>query len=403
MAPLSKQNSQGFSVLIVAAGRGSRFGTQQPKQYHMLAGQPVLAHTIEAFTSHPCLKELCVVIHPDDEKLFKNCVKTQNNIIFCHGGKTRKESVSTGLEIFSNASNEDIVLIHDAVRPCVNRNEIDAVLEALDDYQAASLYLPISSTVAQTSASKDKRKAIRDYLDRDSLAALQTPQGFRFGTLKSAHAQFGDTENNADITDDTALMKAAGIEVCLVPGSGCNIKITYEDDLKMAAAIMNQGQIVRTGSGFDVHALIADKKRPLMLCGVHINSDMALKGHSDADVGLHAITDALLGACGLGDIGDHFPPNEPVYKDADSAGLLGEALLMARSKGYEVVNADVTLICEVPKISGYKAAMKNRLTEILQCNDDAVNIKATTTEGLGFAGRGEGIAAMASVSVRGPA
>lgn len=374
------QNPLSFYVLIVAGGTGSRFGGDVPKQFLPVHGKPLIQYSIEAFQSVPGFAGMCVVADSALVPAGTPCAAP---------GKDRKESVLNGLKYFSNLKEEDIILIHDAARPCILLNDINKLIKTLKVKKSASLVSPLSDTI---------RRENGENVSRDGLYAMLTPQGFRYGDILKAH-------ENADpaktYTDDVALALEAGIEVAFIPGSRSNIKLTTPEDLSMIETLLRPAAPqTLVGTGFDVHALENNPARPLMLCGIEIPSNLALTGHSDADVGLHALTDALLGAIGMGDIGDHFPPSNPAFKDMDSALFLQKAVSLAHNKGAQIINADITLICEEPKIGPHKVAMKARVAELLGLPSERVNIKATTTEQLGFTGRREGIAAQAAVSVR---
>jgi 2-C-methyl-D-erythritol 4-phosphate cytidylyltransferase/2-C-methyl-D-erythritol 2,4-cyclodiphosphate synthase len=389
------QNPRSFYVLVVAAGLGARFGGDIPKQFARVHGKTILRHSVEKFTVLPGLKGLSVVIDPAWEAEARAALAGLPVTSYTQGGKTRKESVYNGLSSFSDISDNEVILIHDAARPCVLSADIEALLKTMADYDAATLCALISDTLRRSPDLLTQKD-----VSRETLFAVQTPQAFRYGSLLEAHRA---APGNQPYTDDTALFLERGIPVKLVPGSRSNIKLTTPEDLPMIEALLRPPTLqTRTGTGFDVHALEENPSRKLMLCGVEIPSSLALTGHSDADVGLHALTDALLGAIGEGDIGDHFPPSNAAYKDMDSAVFLEKAMQMARDKGGRFINADITLICEEPKIGPHKTAMRTRVAEILGVPESAVNIKATTTEKLGFTGRGEGIAAQAAVSIELP-
>lgn len=377
-----------YTVLVVAAGRGIRLGGDMPKQYLPLGGKPVLRRTLDTIMTWPGHKEIQCVIAEEAADLYQKTVHDLHLRPFVPGGNTRKESVCKGLESLSDLSGEDIILIHDAARLFTPPHCIKALLERLKTARAASLALPVADTL---------KYAEGTYVRREGLWALQTPQAFRYADILNAHKAGKDL----DVTDDTSLVAGLDIEVCPVPSSPRNFKITTMDDFHMAEALIQKSY--RSGTGFDVHAFEDHKSsRPLILCGVKTDHPKALAGHSDADVGLHAITDALLGAMGEGDIGEHFPPSNPDYKNADSAEFLAKACALARDKGADIINIDVTLICEAPRLSEYKPQMRKRIAEICAINEGAVNVKATTTEKLGFTGRGEGIAAQAIVTVSVP-
>lgn len=382
-----------FHVLIAAAGGGARFGAGIPKQYEKISGKAVLRHAIENFTKFPEMQSLHVIIDPDHADLYHEAVMGLSLPSFIKGSDERKLSVLSGLNHLSHLKNEDIILIHDAARPFVTEREIRSLLTAMQTSRAASLAAPVSDTLRRSGA----EDCLAETVDRTGLYALQTPQGFRYGDLKTAHETYGQQKS---YTDDTGLVSDCGIPVKIVMGSKTNIKITYPEDLEIAARLLGSAYETRTGTGFDVHAFAKDPSRKLMLCGVHIPHSDGLAGHSDADVGLHAIADALLGAIAAGDIGLHFPPSDASFKNIDSAVILKHCGDLVQSKGGIVQNIDATLICEYPKIGPHRAAMEARVADILELEPGRVSIKATTTERLGFTGRGEGIAAQAIATIR---
>lgn len=380
-----------FNVLIAAAGQGTRCGGGLPKQYRILAGKPLLRHTIEVFLGMSGLQQIKVIIDPAHEALFLDAVKGLKKIDFVAGGNSRRSSVNNGVSAFSNLRDSDILLIHDAARPMVRRGDIKALLEALNDNEAATLTVPVTDTV--------KYENNNQTVARDGLHALQTPQGFHYGVIKKAHAKaYPQTE----YTDDTGLVSALGIPVKLVRGHKGNFKITTEDDFEMAEKLITQQEETRTGMGFDVHAFADTPAKSVVLCGVAVPHNRTLAGHSDADVGLHAITDALLGSIAAGDIGRHFPPSNDSFKGMDSAVFLRRAVELLQEKNGCIVNLDVTLICEAPKIGPHRESMEKRIADITGIEPHRVSVKATTTEKLGFTGRGEGIAAQAIATVRLP-
>lgn len=395
---MTKYKTENFVLIIVAAGAGRRMtdGTQikKPKQFIEIAGKPLLCHTIEAFENHPALYKIYIATNPEYENEYKEiCQNASKPFELIKGGKTRQESVANVLNhIGKDIEHKQILLIHDAARPFVTHEDIDHLLHTLEKHSAATLCTPVSDTL--------RRVGSRD-IPRDGVYAMQTPQAFRYGVIKAAHEQFKDEQIH---TDDAGLVIKSGISVEFVNGARHNIKITYAEDLPLAHTLLSTklSTEVRTGQGFDVHAFDNNIKQPVdkvRLCGVDIPHDKKLLGHSDADVGLHALTDAIYGAIGEGDIGLHFPPGNNDFKDMDSAKFLEHAMNMLHARGGALINADITLICERPKIGPYRAAIIQRLAEILKIEQSRVNIKATTTEQLGFTGRGEGIAAQAIVSV----
>ena len=382
------------AALIVAAGRGTRAAAPLPKQYALIAGAPVLARTLAVFLDDPRIDLVQVVIGAGDGELYANAVAgfaSPKLLPPVPGGPTRQASVRCGLEALRPHA-PDYVLIHDAVRPFVSRDIIGRVIEALSQAPGAIAAVPLADTLKRGSA--DNR--ITSTLDRAGLWRAQTPQGFRFGDILAAH-ESAAAAGHTDLTDDAAVAEWAGLAVALVLGSEANRKLTTAEDLAMAdnpgAATLD----VRTGSGFDVHRLVAGDH--VWLCGVEIAHTHTLEGHSDADVALHALTDALLGAIGDGDIGEHFSDRDPRWRDAPSHLFLADALARVRARGGTIANVDVTILCEAPKIAPHRQAMRRRIAEILAIDPARVGVKATTTEGLGFIGRGEGIAALATATV----
>ena len=371
-------------ALIVAAGRGSRFGGALPKQYAPLAGRPLLAHSLAVFAGHPRVDAVRAVIHGDDAAHYREAAGALDLLDPVPGGASRQASVRLGLESLQ-ARAPDRVLIHDGARPLVPAAVIDRVLDALDDATAAIPALRVTDTL--------KREAdghIGATVERHGLWGAQTPQGFRYPEILAAHR--AAAEATAELTDDAAVAERAGHAVALVVGAADNIKVTQEDDLARAESLLGASE-TRVGSGFDVHRFGPGDH--VVLCGLRIPHERGLVGHSDADVGLHALTDAILGALGAGDIGDHFAPGDPRWKDAESGRFLRHAGDLVAARGGHIVHLDVTLICERPKIGTRRAAMRARIAELLGLAPGRVSVKATTTERLGFAGRGEGIAAQA--------
>ncbi len=378
-------------AIIVAAGRGHRFGGELPKQYVDLDGVPVIRQTLTAFIEHASVDAVLPVIHEDDAALFAAAADGLAILEPVFGGASRQESVSNGLEALAEISPK-LVLVHDAARPFVQTALVDRVIAALGEHDGAIPALSVSDTVKRV----DADGAIVETVDRSALMRVQTPQGFRFDALLAAHrATVGEA-----LTDDAAVAECAGLDVIVVDGDAANIKITTLDDLAPAGRGAAAALETRTGSGFDVHRF--GPARPLMLCGVAVPHDRGLDGHSDADVGLHAITDAVLGAIGAGDIGDHFPPSDARWKGAASDVFLTHAASLVADDGGRIVNIDVTLICEAPRIGPHKQAMRERIGDILGIGAARVSVKGTTTEKLGFTGRGEGIAAQAMATVEMP-
>ena len=378
------------TALLVAAGRGHRVGGAVPKQYLKVAGEAVLRHAARRFLAHPAVDAVLAVIHPDDRQLYDDAVAGLGLPPPVMGGAVRQDSVRNGLEHLA-ADAPRKVLIHDAVRPFVDSSVISAVIDATTDDQGALPALPVADTLKRASDGR-----IRETVERTGLWRAQTPQGFPFTRLLGAHrAAKGRT-----LTDDAAVAEAAGLAVTLVAGSESNFKITEAADLARAERLMSGNWITRIGTGFDVHAF--EPGTAAIICGIAIPHTHKLAGHSDADVGLHALTDALLGAAGKGDIGVYFPPSDPKWKGAPSDIFLKAAGDMIAADGGRIENLDLTIVCELPKIGPHRDAMRVRVAEILGIDPARVNVKGKTTEKLGFLGRGEGIAAQAVASVAYP-
>lgn len=369
------------AALIVAAGRGTRAGGDLPKQWQTVAGRPVAAWTLEAFATHPEIDDILMVIHPDDQAFFADLpVKT------VAGGSSRSQSVLNGLLALQDTGIER-VLIHDVARATVPSDCISRVLKALDDSQAAAPALAVTDALW-----RGEDGYVTGTQNRDGLYRAQTPQGFDFDAILAAHMN-----HSANAADDVEVARTAGMDVAIVEGDEKNLKITTPADFARAEQILRGHMDIRLGNGFDVHAF--EDGDHVTLCGVTVPHDKALKGHSDADVGMHAVTDAIYGAMAEGDIGRHFPPSEMEWKDADSAIFLKHAVELAASKGFTVSNIDCTLICERPKIGPHAPAMMARMGNIMGLDQDRVSIKATTSEKLGFTGREEGIAAIATATL----
>jgi 2-C-methyl-D-erythritol 4-phosphate cytidylyltransferase / 2-C-methyl-D-erythritol 2,4-cyclodiphosphate synthase len=376
-----------IAALLVAAGSGTRFLAETPKQFLMIAGKPVIRHAAEALAAHVSHLQPVGDAEPIEAALrgIAGCLPV------VPGGATRQDSVCAGLEALA-PHQPDIVLVHDAARPVIPEGTITALLAALKESPGAIPAAPVADTLKRV-----VRGVITETVPRVGLFRAQTPQAFRFPVLLAAHRS-----GRTGATDDASLLEAAGETVEVVAGSEDNIKLTYPEDLVrleriMAVSPLNPVLVSRVGSGFDVHALEAG--RPLFLCGVQVPHEKGLAGHSDADVGIHALCDAIYGALAEGDIGRHFPPSEASWKDADSARFLTHAAERIAARAGRLVNADVTLICERPKISPHAPEMIQRLAALLGVDPSRVSVKATTTERLGFTGREEGIAAQAVVSI----
>ena len=378
------------AALIMAAGSGERFGGDTPKQYRLLAGKPVLRHSVEAFLAHPSVDRVRVVINPAHRDLCLNALDGLPVGDPVDGGATRQASVHRGLEALGDAP-PGFVLVQDGVRPLTDSGTIERVRRALDAGPAAIAAVPVVDTLK-----RGQDGVSGGTVDRSGLWRAQTPQGFAYEAILQAHRNAAESE----VTDDAAIAEQAGLPVALVPGSEDNLKVTTEDDLARAEALLSaRAGDIRVGNGFDVHAFGPGDH--VTLCGIVIPHDKGLVAHSDGDVGLHAITDAILGALGAGDIGQHFPPSDPRWKGQDSAAFLRHAAGMAAEAGGRIAHVDVTLICERPKIGPHREAMTARVSKILGPGT-AVSVKATTSEGLGFTGRGEGIAAQATATLRLP-
>ena len=378
-------------ALVVAAGQGSRFGAPLPKQYLPLGGANILRHAVAAFVEHPRVANVLVAIRPEDRALFDSSVSGLAVMPPIMGGATRQDSVRLGLEALV-AFRPHRVLIHDGARPFPDHQLVDRVIDALDKAVAAIPCLPLRDTIKRAEGG-----TIRETIDRSALWRAQTPQGFHFDAILAAHrATIG-----RELTDDAAVAEAAGLTPAIVAGSEDNLKVTTQEDLAAAERLIaaRQGDI-RIGQGFDVHPFVSGDH--LWICGVRVPHGMSLAGHSDADVGLHALTDAVLGAIGAGDIGVHFSPSDLRWRGVASDQFLRHAADLVRARGGAVAAVDVTIICERPKIAPYRAAMVERIAAILGITPDRVSVKATTTEKLGFTGRAEGIAAQAVATVRLP-
>ncbi len=378
-------------ALVVAAGRGERIGGDVPKQYLALAGRPLLVHSVAAFAGHRAVGAVRVVIHPDDRARYHAAVAGFDLLEPVDGGATRQESVLFGLESLESLA-PGRVLIHDAARPAVDGGVIDRVLAALDSAPAAIPALAVSDTLK-----RGENGLVAATVDRAGLWRAQTPQGFRYADILAAHRAAA----GGALTDDAAVAEAAGLAVSLVAGSEDNVKVTTADDLARAGRIVGAGLESRVGMGFDVHRFGPGDH--VMLCGVRIGHDRGLAGHSDADAGLHALVDAVLGALGAGDIGAHVPPGDPEWADADSGVFAARTARMVGDAGGVIAHLDVTIACEQPRVGPHRTAMAARVAELFGVDAGRVSVKATTTERLGFLGRGEGVAALAVATLRLPA
>lgn len=369
----------GTAAIIVAAGRGTRAGGDLPKQWQMLAGRPVVAHAIDAFRGR--VDRLVLVIHPDDRP---RAEALGQDVTLVAGGATRDQSVRNALEALAGAGITR-VLIHDGARPLVPAEVIERVLAALETNPGAAPALAVTDALWRGAAG-----VVAGTQDRSGLWRAQTPQGFHFDAILSAHRG-----HPGQAADDVEVARAAGLDVAIVEGNEANLKLTFPADFARAEAILKGRDMdVRLGNGYDVHAFTAGDH--VWLCGVAVPHDKALLGHSDADVGMHALTDAIYGALAEGDIGRHFPPSDPQWKGAASHIFLRHAAELMRARGYALGNCDVTLVCERPKIGPHAAAMQAALADIMGVEVGRVSVKATTSERLGFTGREEGIAALAT-------
>jgi 2-C-methyl-D-erythritol 4-phosphate cytidylyltransferase/2-C-methyl-D-erythritol 2,4-cyclodiphosphate synthase len=376
------QSNPKLAAILVAAGTGSRYGGATPKQFLPLAGKPVIRHAAEALLAYGALLQPV-----GDESLIGPALAGLPHLPVVPGGAARQDSVRAGLEALAHHA-PDIVLVHDAARPMIPAGTIESVLAALAEHEGAIPAAPVSDTLK-----RGVDGLISATVSRENLFRAQTPQGFRFATLLRLHRSAA----HSAATDDAALLESAGLAVALTPGSEHNIKLTLPEDFTRLAQRLGGPMIPRIGTGFDVHAM--ESGRPMILCGVTIPFERGLAGHSDADVGIHALCDAIYGALAEGDIGRHFPPTEASWKDADSAKFLVHAAGRIAARGGKLANADITLICERPKITPHAPAMRQRLAALMGVSVDLISVKATTTEKLGFTGRGEGIAAQAAVII----
>ena len=375
------------TALIVAAGSGSRMGSEVPKQYRALGGKSVLAHAVDALAGHPRIDSVRVMIGEGQQDEAARALTGRDVGSLLIGGAERADSVRAGLD----AVTSDVILIHDAARPFCPPDVIDRLLDALADHEGAVPVLAIADTVASGVGTLDQM------VDRTRLLRVQTPQAFHREDLMYAIEE----TRGRKYTDESSVLVAAGLKVATVEGSSMLDKLTTAEDWRRAETTLAASLITRTGMGFDVHAFAGEG--PTMIGGIAIPHDRGLAGHSDADVVLHAITDALLGAAGQGDIGQHFPPSDPQWKGASSDRFLEHAASLVRKDGGLIDHVDCTVICEAPKVGPHRDAIRARVAEILGLPISSVSIKATTTERLGFTGRGEGIAAQAVATVRLPA
>ena len=372
------------TALIVAAGKGERLGGELPKQYRPIGGKPVLRWAVEALAGHPAIDQVRVVIGEGQEQVARDALAGFPVGDFIRGGAERSDSVVSGLQTIG----EGAVLVHDAARPFCPPAVVDRLLTALEGNDGAVPVLPVTDTLALGDAFLDSS------VDRKRMLRVQTPQAFHVEDLIYAYEEAG----RSSATDESTIMLAAGLKVAAVEGDPMLEKLTTSADWERAEAILASRLIPRTGMGYDVHAFAGEG--PIMLGGIAVPHARGLAGHSDADVVLHAITDALLGAAGLGDIGEHFSPSDPQWQGASSDLFLRHAADLVRARGGIIDHVDVTIIAEEPKVDPHRSAIRTRVAEILAVKLDQVSVKATTTEGLGFTGRREGMAAQAVASIR---
>ena len=373
-----------LTALIVAAGRGTRVGGDVPKQFRIVGGKPVLRWAVEAIQRHPAVRAVSVAIGDGQQAQAEQALAGLPPVRLVSGGAERADSVRTGLA----TAEGDAILVHDAARPFCPPQVIDRLVQALEFFEGAAPVLSVGDTLAKADGE------LRDPVDRSDLVRVQTPQAFRLAALREAYSRWsGDSP-----TDETTVVRAAGMRVAAVEGDFALEKLTTAGDFERAEAMLAARLIARTGMGYDVHRFGGEG--PIMMAGLAIPHPRGLAGHSDADVVLHALTDALLGAGGLGDIGEHFPPTDTRWRDAGSDIFLGHAAQLIRDRGGIIDHVDCTVICEEPKVGPHRSAMRVRVAAILGLSIDQVSIKATTTEGLGFTGRREGIAAQAVASIR---
>jgi len=386
-------------ALIVAAGDSRRMGGDIPKQYQAIGGKSLLRRSVEAYLRHPGISGVKVVINPAHQNFYEEHTRRLLLLPPAHGGATRQESVKLGLMSLEQDA-PDYVLVHDAARPNVSQETIDHVLAGLESASAVIPALPVIDTLKHV-----EDDLVVGTIERKKLFRAQTPQGFAFGAILDAHRQC----TGLGYTDDAAVAENAGLEVKIVSGSEHNYKITTAEDMRDAQLLLEAQYETCVGLGFDAHRLVSHDpdtipgRRVVTLCGVGIPFEMGLEGHSDADVALHAVVDAMLGAMSEGDIGVHFPPSDPRWRGVNSSRFVLHAYQLLRQKQGKLVQADVTLICERPRVAPFRDQMRESLARMLDVSVARVSVKATTTEKMGFTGRGEGIAAQAIVTIKLPA
>lgn len=386
-------------ALVVAAGKGVRAGGGVPKQFRPVLGKAVLSHCLEHLGRHPSIDQIQIVIGEGYERFFEDALHDLDASIKMklldpvQGGATRQASVYNGLKALASLHPQH-VFIHDAARPFVQSKVLDELSTSLTTHKGAIAALPVADSLKRGDG------LVEEDVDRAGLWRAQTPQAFDYLAIMDAH-EHARQANRSDFTDDASVLKAAGMDIALVRGDEALFKVTEPEDFKRAENfLMQQLNDIRMGQGYDVHRIVPGDH--MWLCGIRIETDITLYGHSDADAGLHALTDAILGAIGAGDIGQHFPPSDPQWKGAASDAFLAHAAHLVRERNGVIANCDVTLICERPKVGPHRDAMQKRIAEILQIEESRVSVKATTTEKLGFTGRGEGLAAQAIATIRLP-
>ena len=381
------QSPKNNHAMIVAAGIGARAGLALPKQFEPVNGKPMICHSVESFLSHPAIDQVWIVIGEGQEELLREALHSLSGYQLVIGGPTRQRSVFNGLSAIRNVGGARNILVHDAARPFVSNRIIDELLDQLGTAAGVIPVLPAVDTMVELAHGQ-----MDSVVDRDKLWRVQTPQAFDFAKLLAAHEHFSSDQNSSD---DAQIFKAAGHIVTVVEGEESLKKYTLPNDFTQGRN--TDMRLTRTGMGYDVHRLASGEE--LWLGGIKINHDKGLSGHSDADVLLHALTDALLGAIAAGDIGDHFPPSDPQWRGAASSRFVEHAVSLIAEKGGIIHNVDMTVICEAPKIKPHREGIRRNIAEILSISIDRISIKATTTERLGFAGREEGIAAQAIATI----
>ncbi len=375
------------AAIIVAAGKGERAGGAVPKQFALVGGKPMIAHSVSAFARHPAISEIVVVVGDGQQGMAQNALAGLPVSRIVTGGAERQHSVQAGLSAIAEA---DCVLIHDAARPFLAADVIDRLVAALGESDGAVPALPVVDTLARSG------DGLGDVVERTGLVRVQTPQAFHVPAIRAAH----DRWTGDPATDDAQMARAAGFHICIVTGDPMLEKVTQPEDFIEAERRISARHITCTGMGFDVHRLVDGEE--MWLAGVQINHPQGLAGHSDADVALHALTDALLGALGDGDIGAHFPPSDPQWRGVASYRFVEHARDLVLAAGGTIDHVDLTLICEAPKIGPHREAMRLAIATMLGISISRISVKATTTERLGFTGRGEGIAAQAIATIRRP-